>query len=193
MDPDDEDADLMARFQAGYERSFVELVDKHKQRVFNITYRYLGNTHDAEEAAQQVFINIYRSKSSYRPEAKFTTWLYTICKNTCLKAFRKKKLQTVSLDAEQEDGGAPYSDRVADANTRTPLQDTLAAERDALVKEAIDALPEGQRMAIILYKYEGLSYEETARAMGLSAEAVKSLLHRARVTLKEKLANYFKK
>ena len=193
MEDNDKDIELMLRFQNGEERCFEELVERHKQRVFNVAYRYLGNVHDAEDAAQQVFINIYYSKNRYSPSAQFTTWLYTICKNTCLKTFRKKRLPAVFMDAELflEEGSVPA--QISDPNTDTPLEDVLIREQESLVKDAIDALPENQKMVLILYKYEQLSYDEIARITGLSAKAVKSLLHRARTNLKEQLSDYFKK
>jgi RNA polymerase sigma-70 factor, ECF subfamily len=189
----DEDIDLMLRFQNGEESCFEELVERHKQRVFNVAYRYLGNIDDAEDAAQQVFINIYNAKKAYTPKAKFTTWLYTICKNTCLKTFRKKRLEIISVDfaAELEQDAA--SVQLPDLNTPTPLENAINAERDSAVKEAIESLPENQKIVVILYKYEQLSYENIAEITGLSIKAVKSLLHRARVNLKEKLAGYFNK
>ncbi|MDP8212092.1 MAG: RNA polymerase sigma factor [Candidatus Zapsychrus exili] len=194
MENDFTDIDLMVQFQDGDDRCFEQLVERHKQRVFNIAFRYLGNVHDAEDAAQQVFINIYNLKKSYKPsDAQFTTWLYTVCKNTCLKTFRREKLKTISLNQSKElsEGSVPL--QVADDKESTPVDDAISNETDKLVKEAIDALVENQKMVLILYKYDQLSYEDIAKVMGVSTKAVKSLLHRARVTLKEKLADYFNK
>jgi RNA polymerase sigma-70 factor (ECF subfamily) len=188
-----EDTDLMMRFQNGEERCFVELVERHKQRVFNIAYRYLGNAHDAEDVAQQVFINIYNARASYKPAAQFTTWLYTVCKNTCLKTFRKKRFSTVSIDndVETDENAAPV--QLPDPKAVTPLDHALNREQEAVVWEAIDALSGDQKIVVILYKYEELSYEQIAGVTALSVQAVKSSLHRARVILKEKLAEYFSK
>ncbi len=183
----------MLRFQSGEEGCFEELVERHKQRVFNIAYRYLGNIHDAEDAAQQVFINIYNARKMYKPTAQFTTWLYTICKNTCLKTFRKKRLNTASIDADMGLEQDSVSVQLSDPNAATPLDNVINDERDLVVKEAIDSLPENQKMVVILCKYEQLSYEEIAQIAGFSVKAVKSLLHRARVNLKEKLTGYFNK
>jgi RNA polymerase sigma-70 factor, ECF subfamily len=193
MEYSDEDIDLMLRFQNGEDRCFEELVERNKQRVFNIAYRYLGNVDDAEDAAQQVFINIYNARRTYTPKAQFPTWLYIICKNTCLKTFRKKRPKIISIDfaAELEQDGA--SGQLPDLNTSTPLENAISAERDSAVKEAIESLPENQKIVVILYKYEQLSYEKIAEISGFSIKAVKSLLHRARVNLKEKLAGYFNK
>ena len=188
-----EDTDLMMRFQNGEASCFEELVERHKQRVFGIAYRYLGNAQDAEDVAQQVFINIYNAKASYKPTAQFTTWLYTVCKNTCLKTFRKKRFPTVSIDEDVETDEETVPVQLPDPQALTPLENALHREQEAVVKEAIEALPENQKMVVLLYKYEELSYEEIAKITGLSVKAVKSALHRARVSLKEKLAGYFKK
>lgn len=191
MDYFDKDIDLMVRFQKGEEHCFVELVERHKQRVFNIVYRYLGNIHDAEDAAQQVFINIYSGKKAYAPKAQFTTWLYTICKNTCLKTFRKKRLKTTSIDADVDLKGDTAFVQLPDPNAKTPLANVINREQELTINKAIDSLPENQKIVVILYKYEQLSYEKIAEITGFSAKAVKSLLHRARVSLKKKLAAYF--
>lgn len=189
----DEDINLMLRFQNGEDGCFEQLVERHKQRVFNIVYRYLGNIHDAEDVAQQVFINIYNAKKAYTPRAQFTTWLYTVCKNTCLKTFRKKRLKTISIDADVDLEQDAVSVQLPDPNVSTPLENAINAERDLAVKAAIDSLPENQKIVVILCKYEQLSYEKIAEITGFSVKAVKSLLHRARVNLKEKLASYFNK
>jgi RNA polymerase sigma factor, sigma-70 family len=187
----DEDIGLMIRFQGGDESCFEKLVERNKQRVFNIAYRYVGNAHDAEDVAQQVFINIYNAKGSYSPKAQFTTWLYTICKNTCLKTFRKKRLNTVSIDSGMELEDDTVQFQLPDKDGSSPLQEVIIAERDNAVKEAIDSLPENQKIALILFKYEQLSYEKIAEITGFTVKAVKSLLFRARVNLKEMLAGYF--
>ena len=193
MEYSDEDIQLMLRFQKGEEACFEQLVERHQQRVFNIAYRYTGNIHDAQDVAQQVFVNIYNAKRIYVPKAQFTTWLYTICKNTCLKTFRKKRLNAVSIDSDVKLEEDTVSLQVPDPNATQPLENLINAEQDAAIKQAIDTLPENQKIVVILCKYEQLSYEKIAEITGLSVKAVKSLLHRARVSLKEKLAGYFNK
>jgi len=189
----DSDSELMLRFQAGEEACFEELVERHKQRVFRTAYRFLGVRQDAEDIAQEVFLRVYRARDTYEPRARFTTWLYAICRNTCFKRLRKQSGSPVSLsdEVELEDGSAPR--QLADARAPSPLESALRDERAALVKQAIEALPTSQRMALVLCKYEGLSYAEIAEAIGRSEKAVKSLLHRARQNLKEMLAGYFEK
>jgi RNA polymerase sigma-70 factor (ECF subfamily) len=186
------DIDLMLRFQKGDDSCFEQLVERHKQRVFNIAYRYMGNTHDAEDIAQQVFMNIYRARNSYKPLCQFTTWLYAVCKNTCLKSFRKKRLKTVPLETETETNPDAVPEQRADPKALTPREHALNREQESAIREAIEALPGNQKILLLFYKYEHLSYEDIGKITGLSVQAVKSSLHRARLTLKEKLSKYFR-
>ena len=191
MDYFDEDIKLMFGFQDGDEACFEQLVERHKNRVFQLAYRFLGNRQEAEDLAQRVFIKIYQAKNNYKPKAKFTTWLYVICKNTCLKVLRKKKPIMVSIDDSIELPDGRVTRQVADTHIPSPSVSTLNNEQALVVKKAIDSLPSNQRMAVLLYRYDRLSYEEIAKIMECSAKAVKSLLHRAKISLKEKLADYF--
>lgn len=186
----DKDAELMLRFQAGDESCFEELVERHKQRVFNTVYRFLGGSPDAEDIAQEIFIRIYRARKTYKASARFTTWLYAVCRNTCLKQLRKHPPATVALSDETGRPDTPVAPPIADTRTPSPLEAALHSEQALVVKKAVDALPESQKMAVILHRYEHLSYREIAEAMGCSVQAVKARLHRARVNLKEKLAGY---
>ena len=192
MDYSNEDIELMLRFQDGEESCFEQLVQRHKSKVFNLAYRFLGNYHDAEDLSQRVFIKIYQIKSSYKPQAKFTTWLYTICKNMCLNELRDKKPHAVSVEENIELQEDTVAMQIADTKNPSPLESVLDNELNQVVKEAVDLLPENQKMAVILYRYEQLSYEEISKIMNCSAKAVKSLLHRAKLNLKEKLEGYVK-
>lgn len=193
MDYSSQDIQLMLRFKNGEESCFEKLVELHKNRVFRLAYRFLGNYQDAQDAAQEIFIKVYRARAGYSPRAKFTTWLYAICKNTCLKKLLKKKLSTVSVSENIELDENTVTRQIADTHTPTPEESTLNNEKVLIIKQAIDSLPENQKMAVILYRYEQLSYDEISEIMGLSAKAVKSLLHRARGNLKGLLADYFRK
>ena len=192
MDQPDQDISLMLRVRDGDEKAFEALVDRHKTRVFNLAYRFLGNATEAQDVAQEIFVKIYQARHTYEPTAKFTTWLYTIAKNTCLKSLARAH-PTVSLDEEIGIGDDKVQRQVADPNMPTPSEQMLHREETDVVKSAIDALPEQQRMAVVLSRFDGLSYDEIAQVMGCSAKAVKSLLHRARVELKERLEKYFRK
>ena len=192
MDQPGQDISLMLRTRSGDEKAFETLVDRHKMRVFHLAYRFLGNATEAQDVAQEIFVKIYQARHTYEPTAKFTTWLYTIAKNTCLKSLARAH-PTVSLDEEIGIGDDKVQRQVADPNMPTPSEQMLHREETDVVKSAIDALPEQQRMAVVLSRFDGLSYDEIAQVMGCSAKAVKSLLHRARVELKERLEKYFRK
>lgn len=189
----DEDIQLMQRFQQGEESCFTQLVERHKGRIFSLTYRFLGNRQEAEDAAQEIFIKVYRARDIYKPQAKFTTWLYAVCKNTCLKALRRKKPAAVSIDDNIELEQDSVAVQIKDPHGLSPSDSMLNNERALVVKKAIDSLPAKQKMAVILYRYDRLSYEEIAQVMHCSLRAVKSLLHRAKLHLKEKLKDYAKK
>lgn len=190
MDQPDQDINLMLRVRNGDVRAFEALVQRHKTRVFHLAYRFLGNAIEAQDAAQEIFVKIYQARQTYEPTAKFTTWLYTIAKNTCLKSLARAH-PTVSLDEEISIGDDKGQRQAADPNMRTPSEQMLVREEAAVVQTAIDELPEQQRMAVILSRSDELSYDEIAAVLGCSAKAVKSLLHRARVELKERLKKYF--
>ena len=192
MSQPDQDIRLMMHVRDDDERAFEELVDRHKTRVYHLAYRFLGNAAAAQDAAQETFVRVYLARHSYEPSAKFTTWLYTITKNTCLKALDRER-PMVSLDEEVRLGEDDVPRQVADTNMPTPANALLQKEEAEAVKAAIGGLPEQQRLAVILSRFEGLSYEEVATVLGCSSKAVKSLLHRARVELKERLERCFRK
>jgi len=178
----DPDVELMLRFQKGDGAAFEELVRRHTRGVLNLVYRTMGDATYAEDAAQDVFVKVYRARKRYQPTAKFTTWLYRIAVNHCLNEIRSRKSQPASAapidDLLEEPAGTPVDARLRRQELR----------RD--VKEAIDALPENQRVAVILARYQEMSYEEIAEAMDLSLEAVKSVLFRAKENLKQRLARH---
>lgn len=190
----DQHALLMLRFKEGDEPAFIELVNAYKQRVFAFAFRFLGNAEDAEDAAQEVFIKIYNAKDKYSQSAKFSTWVFTIARNTCLNMLEKrgKKGLFVSLDEKtgpEEDSPAL---QVADKADLQPPELLARRELAAAVKAALDSLPENQKTAVLLCRYEDLSYEAIAEVMDCSVKAVKSLLHRAKTGLKEKLYGLLK-
>jgi len=184
----DADVDLMLKFQAGDVSAFEQLMRKHQKSVINTIYRFIGNGAEAEELAQEVFLKVYNSVQKYKPKAKFSTWLYKIVTNLCLNELRRKRFEPVSLDDLAEE-----TNDFIDAKQIPP---DIALERKELVirvKKAVESLPEKQRMALILREYDGLSYKEIAEVMGCSVASIQSRLQRAKATLKEKLAPYFKK
>ena len=187
------DSELMLRFQAGDETSFEKLVDRHQQRVMNLVYRFLGGSSDAEDIAQEVFVNIFKAKDQYQPTAKFTTWLYVICRNTCFKVLAKNKNQPISFQDFAEQKNLEWENHFPDNYTPSPAEQLELDEMLTAIQQSIQSLPEQQRFAFILSKYEQLSYEEIAETMDCTSKAVKSLLHRAKIRLKEEMEIFFQK
>ncbi len=184
--------DLMAKTAEGDEFAFEILVQRHQTSVLNLIYRYVGDRTKARDLAQEVFIRVWRAANRYEPKAKFTTWIYSITTNLCLnelKSVKGKKL--VQLEAKGEDrqntGFETHS-----GSSQSPEDLLLAEERSRGISEALQSLPENQRMALILKRYENLSYGEIAGVMRCSIPAVESLLVRAKKNLQEKLV-FFEK
>jgi RNA polymerase sigma-70 factor, ECF subfamily len=187
MDQEPSSEDLMARIAKGDEHAFEVLVHRHQTPVLNLTYRFIGDRTQAKDLAQEAFLRVWQAAGSYKPEAKFTTWIYCITANLCfneLKSSRRKKLfQFLRPDVDHE---TRTEDDFPDRSP-SPEDLLLAKERSLQILEALQSLPENQRMAMILKRYDDLSYEEIARIMGCSVSAVESLLVRAKRTLREKL------
>ena len=178
---------LMERIGAGDHQAFRELVERHQDAVVGTVAKMLGNPHDAEDIAQQVFLRIWRNARHYRPDAKFTTWLFTITRNLVFNETRRRsRKKEVSADEREENSHLA----IADSPEHRPDQEILQVELRQAVDAAIAALPDTQRMAVILRRYEQVPYEEIAVILKLSVPAVKSLLFRARTTLRESLASY---
>lgn len=174
----DDDIRLMLGFQEGSIAAFEALMRRHQKSVLNLAYRFLGDRSAAEDAAQEVFLQIYRTAGTYRPTASFVTWMYQIVRNTCYSELRRRRRRT-GLPGQDDPPGDPPA---------PPNCDHLEhAELQAAVQAAIASLPDNQRMAVLLRRYENLSYGQIAQAMGTTESSVKALLHRARETLKEKL------
>ena len=185
------DADVMLLAGAGDDSAFDYLVDKFRRPIVSFMYRMTHNQAIAEELAQEVFLRVYRSRSSYQAEAKFSTWLYRIATNLAVNHARdtrsERTAQTVNLDEpDRETGTTPD---VADA-TPSVEADILRNERMAAIRQHVMELPERQRMAVLMHKYQGLDYKEIGKLLKLSESATKSLLFRAYETLREKLKEF---
>lgn len=183
----EEDARLMQSVARGDRDAFRDLVVKHQHRVVGIIAKMLGDDRDAEDLAQHVFLRVWNSAARYEPRAKFTTWLFTITRNLVFNEIRRRERSRAdSLDARIDE----YGDTFTDKRTPSASDELIQAELEAAVQSAIDALPPPQRLAVVLRRYEDLSYDEIAEVTQMSVPAVKSLLFRARATLKERLAAY---
>ena len=183
-DADKKDVELMLKVQNGDDNAFEKIVERHQKWIINLAYKYIGNSTEAEDIAQEIFIKIYKARKRYKPTAKFTTWLHTIAVNVCLNSIRGRK-NDPNIHIVEDD--ILKSDKAVE-----PSKDMENAEISSAVKAAIDALPENQRLAVILTRYEDMSYDEAAEVMNTSVEALKSLLFRAKDNLKERLAKYVK-
>lgn len=179
---------LMKQIADGNEAAFRELLERHQDAVVGTIAKMLGNSSDAEDIAQQVFLRIWRHAKHYRPDAKFRTYLFTITRNLVFnETRRRKRKKEISLEA---DDPSDARHEVGDDPHRQPDASLLNAELRVAVDRAIASLPETQRLAVILRRYENLSYEEIAETLDLSVSAVKSQLFRARSNLREALIGY---
>lgn len=182
---------LLRRLRDRDERAFRELIDAHRDRVFNITYRMLGQREEAEEIAQEVFITVFKTIDTFREESKFSTWLYRVtvnhCKNRIKYLARRHDRERDELDetAQETNGatGAPLA-------IARPDRALAGAQLEALMQEAIAKLDDDQRVVVILRDVEDLSIEEICEITGLPDGTVKSRLHRARLVLRKRLARH---
>ena len=183
----DYDAQLMIRVKQGDGVSFGLLLEKHRSSVIYFLYRMVQNQAVAEELAQEVFLRVYRSRATYEPTARFTTWLFRIATHLALNSLRdgKNERAEARLDAETPESAAR---QVSDARPSVE-QVMVHSARLEEVRQAIAALPEKQRAAVLMHKYEEMDYSQIAQALACSESAVKSLLFRAYETLRARLAH----
>jgi RNA polymerase sigma-70 factor, ECF subfamily len=185
------DAAIMLRVAEGDEAGFNYLAEKYHRPMIHFLYRMVGNHAVAEELAQEVFLRVYRARSSYRAEARFTTWLYRIATNLAVNHARDTKhertAQTVYLDAADEETGTTPDLADDDPSVEERM---LRDERMAAIRKHVMALPERQRMAVLMHKYQGMDYRQIGEVLKLSESATKSLLFRAYQTLREKLKEF---
>ncbi len=185
------DADVMLRVKNGDDAAFEYLVTKFRRPMLSFMYRMARNSSVAEELVQETFLRVYRSRATYNAEAKFSTWLYRIATNLAVNHARDTKYEkpelTVNLDEPDcETGQMPdLADKALSAE-----QTLLRRERLAAIRQHVHNLPERQRMAVLMHKYQGMDYRQIAEVLKLSESATKSLLFRAYETLREKLKDF---
>ncbi len=183
----DYDAQLMLRVKEGDGASFGVLLEKYRSSVVHFLYRMVQNQAVAEELAQEVFLRVYRSRTSYEPTAKFTTWLFRIATHLALNSIRDGKSERLQERLDKDSPDQPVR-QVSDQ--RPSAEQSMVYEaRLAEVRQAVAALPEKQRAAVLMHKYQEMEYSQIARALSCSESAVKSLLFRAYETLRARLAH----
>jgi RNA polymerase sigma-70 factor (ECF subfamily) len=188
----DPDVRLMLRVRDDDSTAFAEMVDLYNHRLVTVLHHLIGNAEEAEDLAQEVFLRVYRSRKKYHPQAKFSTWLFTIANNLALNALRSRQRKpTIPLNLRDSGplGPRPAEQLVRDRQNQ-PVQRVQQQELAGLVREALEGLNERQKMAVVLNKFEDMNYAEIAEVMGLTTKAVKSLLSRARDNLREALRAY---
>jgi RNA polymerase sigma-70 factor (ECF subfamily) len=188
----DPDTRLMIGVRDDQPGAFEELVERYQNRLVAVLHHLVGNAEEAEDLAQEVFLRVYRARKKYRARCKFSTWLFTIANNLAINTLRSRKRRPV-VPLNTRDSGPlgprPAEQLVLDSGSQ-PSQRMQQQELAAIVRQALDGLNERQRMAVLLNKFEDMSYAAIAEIMGLSSKAVKSLLCRARTNLRAALADY---
>ncbi|MDB6121760.1 MAG: rna polymerase sigma factor region 2 [Pedosphaera sp.] len=183
----------MLRVKRGDTDAFTELVEKYKQPVMNLTYRILRDATEAEDLSQNVFVQVFKSAHRYEVSAKFSTWLFTIARNLCLNEIRRRTRHPAdSLEATFADNDDQPARQFEDFKAFSAPDTVLHGELEEKVEQAMAELPENQRTAILLCRQDEMSYEEIAKVIGCSLSATKSLIHRGRETLKQKLKPYLR-
>jgi RNA polymerase sigma-70 factor (ECF subfamily) len=187
----DPDAALMLRVKRGDRAAFTELVEKWRQPAMNFIFSTLRDETEAEDVAQNTFVQVWKSRERYERTAKFSTWLFTIARNLCLNEIRRRSRHPAEslaeTHAEQDD---QPSRQYEDKKMFLPTDNVLHSELAKKIEEALAELPENQRTAILLCRQDEVSYEEIADILNCSLSATKSIIHRGRETLKEKLKAY---
>ena len=189
----DPDIKLMLQVRDDVQGAFEVLVDRYQHRLLGIIAHLVGRLDEAEDLTQEVFLRIYRARKGYRPRAKFSTWLFTIANNLAMNHLRGKgRHPTVEFRDGSESQGFTGAEQRVPASGGTPSTQMRQAELSDVVREALNSLDEDQKMAVLLNKFEEMSYAEIAEVMGRSEAAIKSLLARARMNLREKLEAYLR-
>jgi RNA polymerase sigma-70 factor (ECF subfamily) len=178
---------IMSEVASGDLSAFREIVERHQDSLLNYIQRYTGDRTAAEDIAQEVFLRVFRTAREYQPLSSFKTWLFKIATNLCLNELRDNRILRNTIDIFELN----QSGFVALPTARSsPEKEAEGRELGAVLMKAINSLPEKQRIALLLHKYEGFSYLEISQMLGCSMPSVESLIHRARLGLKEQLTSY---
>ena len=191
--PLDPDAELMLKVQKGDRRTFETLVVKYQKSVINVIFRSINDPVEAEDLAQNVFVQVWKVRRRYKPTAKFTTWLFTIVRNMCLNEVRRRARHPAdSMEktvADATEGGEIHW-QFADRSVKSPSEEALQTELHRRVELALRRLPEQQRTAMMLIRQHNMPYEDIAKVLRCSLAATKSIIHRARQTLRDQIKPY---
>jgi RNA polymerase sigma-70 factor (ECF subfamily) len=184
------DEDLMGKVRLGNKHAFEVLIHRHQRPVLNFTFRFMGDPTEAEDLTQEVFLRVWKSAGAYRPDAKFTTWLYRIATNLCInkqRAIRIRRLFAQSHPQEERQGFKDAFIIGKGAELLIPKDRLIDSEQSFQLSNALNELPTSQRLAIVFKIYDDMSYQEIAQIMDRSISAVDSLLIRAKKNLRKKL------
>jgi RNA polymerase sigma-70 factor (ECF subfamily) len=190
MDNGPSSEDLMARIAKGDEDAFEILVNRHQTSVLNLIYRFIGDRTQAKDLAQEVFLRVWQSATRYESKAKFTTWIYRITANLCFNELKSARRRRWFSFHRSEEGDEPAIEGTLSDGSPSPEDILLAKERSRQISDALQSLPDNQRMALVLKRYDDLSYNEIGAILGCSVSAVESLIVRAKRSLYEKLKNF---
>lgn len=178
---------MMSRIAEGDDDAFEILVNRHQASILNLIYRFIGDRTQAKDLAQEVFLRVWQAAKSYEPRAKFTTWIYRITTNLCLNELKSSRHRRwFPFHHSDEDGEKGIDETLSDGSP-TAEDLLLARERSRQITEALQSLPANQRMALVMKRYDDLSYNEIAQILDCSVSAVESLIVRAKRNLREKL------
>jgi RNA polymerase sigma-70 factor (ECF subfamily) len=183
------DVQLMLDVKSGDDSSFELLLRKYRTPLVNFLYRLVRDSAAAEDLAQEVFLRVYRARGQYMPTAKFTTWMFRIATNLAFNSLRDGRHRQLEISVDRAGDGESDQPVLEVADRQPNIEvELMRRDRAALIRRAVESLPEKQRAAVLLHKYQEMDYDEIARILGCSESALKSLLFRAYETLRVELA-----
>jgi RNA polymerase sigma-70 factor, ECF subfamily len=185
-----EDIILVESIKNGYEDSFQKLVETHQDMIFRVCYGFVKNADDAEDLTQEVFIQVFKNINSFRGESGISTWMYRIAVNKSINFLRQQKVRKIFGPISNLLTG--HENQVSSGQSKTPEQILVHKQTEDALNKAIDSLPENQRTAFILHKYDDLPQQKIAEIMDISVSAVESLIFRAKSNLQQKLSKFYK-